>query len=170
MERKFLDTILDENKMVLDPLHENVRENMKQIKLMDYGKDVDINDSTIQEAIGSIKSIVINLLQQQKKSQSEIDNFISVIDKQMSVVSENEKKMLNIIREFKQSNPDYNMDISVLDFLNDKETPEEILNVHEEHLACLNNVIRILLNPAANGEPVGDEFFASLDPIIQEVE
>lgn len=170
MERKFLDTILDENKMVLDPLHETVRENMKQIKLRDYGKDVDINDSAIQEAIGGIKSIVINLLQQQKKSKKEIDNFVSIIDKQMSVVSENEKKMLNTIREFKQSNPDYNTDISVLDFLNDKETPEEILDAHEEHLACLNNVIRILLNPEANGEPVGDEFFASLNPIIQEVE
>lgn len=170
MSREFLDTILDDSKMVLDPLHLSVRENMKRITLKEYGNNVNENDNAINEAIDGIKGTVVNLLKHQKKSKEEIDNFVSTIESHMSSVSTNEKKMIDIVREFKKNNPDYDMDISVFDFLNKKDTPEEILNIHEEHLACLNRVIKILINPEANGEPVSDEFLSSLNPIIQEVE
>ena len=40
MSREFLDTILDDSKMVLDPLHLSVRENMKRITLKEYGNNV----------------------------------------------------------------------------------------------------------------------------------
>lgn len=170
MERKFLDTILDDSKMVLDPLHETLRENTKVILLKNYGTNINKNADSLKPAIEGIKTTVETFLKMHKKSKSEIKRFMTIVEQKMEEVRKNEDELMGVVDKFKEDNPDYDTNISVFDFLNREDTPDEILDAHEKHLVGLNNVIRILLNPAADGEPVGDEFFASLNPIIQEVE
>ena len=170
MNRKFLDTILDDSKIVLDPLHETVRANTKNILLKDYGSNIIKDDSKLKSAIEGIKDTVESVLKAHNKSKSAIKRFMTVVETKMEDVRKNEEELMKVIDQFKENNSNYDLNITVFDFLNKEDTPDEILDAHEKHLEELSNVIRILLNPAADGQPVGDEFFAGLNPIIQEVE